>query len=204
MNEPKYSGIVQTNSFDNSIARIQHSEPSITLMGRVAGGKMGYIGVIGPGRKPDLHFALIISDAYSGIFGFDGQPTSDINFSIKNPKRTLDNAKLIKTGFYRNTLPSDVVFQLEIDPPTGMSKSVFAQNLVQKAYNFSSYVLDYSIPKNLVGSTMVEGEFNSSSYVAGLLKSVMGYVPKLYIQEYQTPGWDSPIPSSYYKGEAIR
>jgi hypothetical protein len=51
---------------------------------------------------------------------------------------------------------------------------------------------------------MVEGEFNSSSYVAGLLKSVMGYVPKLYIQEYQTPGWDSPIPSSYYKGEAIR
>jgi hypothetical protein len=51
---------------------------------------------------------------------------------------------------------------------------------------------------------MIEGEYNSSSFVAGLLRSVMGYVPNIDVPGFQVPGWDTPIPSSYFKGEAIR
>jgi len=51
---------------------------------------------------------------------------------------------------------------------------------------------------------MRAGEYNSSSYVAGLLRSVMGYVPLISTPGYQVPGWESPMPGHYFKGEAIR
>jgi hypothetical protein len=46
---------------------------------------------------------------------------------------------------------------------------------------------------------MQQGEFNSSSFMAGLLYSVMGYVPKISTPGYQTPGWESPVPSSFFR-----
>jgi len=51
---------------------------------------------------------------------------------------------------------------------------------------------------------MRSGEYNSSSYLAGLLKSVMGYVPLISISRYQAPGWEAPMPGHFFKGEAIR
>ena len=203
---PKHSAEAKTNTEINSVARAQHSEPTITLMGRVAAGRIGYLGVVGSGRKPDLHFTLVIDDAYSGIFGFDGQPTVDMSPSqiLKIGGRPFSHVKLIKTNFYRNQIPEKVIIKINMDPPSGMSKQAFAQELTRKALNFSSYTLPYSVPKLLVGEVMVEGEHNSSSYVAGLLQSVMGYVPEISTPGYQTPGWDTPIPASYFKGEALR
>lgn len=32
----------------------------------------------------------------------------------------------------------------------------------------------------------------------------MGYVPLVPTPGYQAPGWESPMPEYYYKGEAIR
>lgn len=111
---------------------------------------------------------------------------------------------LIKTKVYNNQFPEKTVIEIVIDPPSGMSRTLFAQELARKACAFASYVLDYSFPKQLRQPVMIPGEFNSSSYMAGLLNSVMGYVPVIKTPGYQTPGWDTPIPASYFKGEAIR
>ncbi|MNR58696.1 hypothetical protein D3C85_1797530 [compost metagenome] len=51
---------------------------------------------------------------------------------------------------------------------------------------------------------MNPGEYNSSSYLAALLRSVMGSVPDLGVSGYQAPGWESPMPLHFFKGEAIR
>lgn len=211
MNNAKYSGVATTNNNITSIAAVQHSEPTITLLGRVAGGSAGYVGLLGRGRKKDLHFTLIIEDSYTGIFGFDGQPASDPNskpsmteigigifIPTPNIKRAVSSIK-IKTNYYRNILPSGVVIKIKIDPPQGMPASVFASKLISKACGFADYEVDYSAPSGIIGETMIKGEHNSSSYIAGLLQSVMGYVPQISTPGYQTPGWDSPIPSEYFK-----
>ena len=46
---------------------------------------------------------------------------------------------------------------------------------------------------------MLRGEYNSSSFIAGLLNSVYGYAPKISFPGYQMPGWDNPIPSHYFR-----
>lgn len=203
---PRVTGTATTNKRAGSIARAQHSEPTITLMGRVAAGPVGNIGRLGPGGKKDLHFTLVIDDAYAGIFGFDGQPTigDTSQFSISSPRESASRMTKIKTLFYRNMLPADVIIRIPVEPPGGMSSQLFAQKLTQAAHNFSSFTLTYSAPKQVVGEVMVEGTYNSSSYVAGLLNSVMGYIPVLSTAGYQTPGWETPIPTSYFKGEALR
>ena len=42
-------------------------------------------------------------------------------------------------------------------------------------------------------------EYNSSSFVAGLLLSVYEYVPEVNFPGYQTPGWENPIPAHYFR-----
>ena len=211
MNTTERSGIANTNPKVNSIAKLQHSEPTVTLLGRIAGGHAGRVGLIGGGYKKDLHFTLIIEDSYTGIFGFDGQPgidpTSkpsiiqtgvDTVFPLAGIIRAVGLIK-IKTNYYRNTLPSDILINIKIDPPQGMASSMFASKLIAKACGFADYKIDYSAPSGIIGETMVRGEYNSSSYIAGLLNSIMGYVPKINTPGYQAPGWESPIPSEYFK-----
>ena len=207
MSEIKVNGIAMTNPETGSVAKAQHSPPTVTLMGRVAANVLGHAGRLGPGGKTDLHFTLIIDDAYSGIFGIDGQFAVNTGLSIDRydgSSGTLGNFAVIRSNFYRNELPSDALVQMKVDPPAGMSVQKFAQELIRNAHNFASFTAPYSVPKKIVMETMVEGEYNSSSYIAGLLRSVMGYVPALPTPGYQRPGWDSPIPASYFKGEALR
>lgn len=64
--------MVTTNTVPGSVARAQHSEPTVKLLGRVAAAVAGYIGILGSENRPHLHFTLIISDAYDGVIGFDG------------------------------------------------------------------------------------------------------------------------------------
>jgi hypothetical protein len=190
-----------TNETKNSHVNINKSDPEVWLYGRIAAGVVGKIGEIDSG--PSLHFTVMIFDEYSGIFGVDGQPTFNFG-SIKHPAEILDNVKLIRTNFYDNTIPKGVVVKIKIKTPTAMNSQVFAQELKKRAHNFASFSLRYSAPKRLYGSTMLDGEYNSSSYVAGLLCSVMGSVPEISTPGYQTPGWENPIPLSYFKGEAFQ
>ncbi|GHA76787.1 hypothetical protein GCM10009007_17220 [Formosimonas limnophila] len=201
----KPSGQKPTNTILGSVEAVKHSEPNVTLYGRIAGAKRGSgifkdvkiePGYINP-NGPDLHFTIVIDDAYTGIIAIDGQPTDDRSLGNKN-------LKLIRTNFYRNTVPDEIKVKIPVEPPKGMSKQKFAQEIIKKAHSFSSYTLDYSLPKNVIGSVMRNGEYNSSSYISGLLKAVMGYVPQISTPGYNTPGWEMPIPSSYFKGEAIR
>lgn len=177
----------------SSAGRAQHSEPTITLYGRVAAGVVGYISFPDP---PDLHFSVVIDDAYNGIRVIDGQPTFG--------EAGLRNAGLIRTSILENTLPTGAKVRIPLTPPEGMSRQEFARQLVARARDFSSYVSPYSAPQNIRGARMRPGEYNSSSYLAGLLKSVMGYVPLITVPSYQAPGWESPMPGHYFKGEAIR
>ena len=111
---------------------------------------------------------------------------------------------MITTNLYHNTLPKNVVIYVEITPPINMPRSVFARRLIDRALNFGSYTSVYSVPKRLYGENMLDREYNSSSYLAGLLNAVMGFVPKLETPGYSTPGWENPMPSHFFKGEAIK
>lgn len=211
MNTTERRGIANTNSKVNSIAKLQHSEPTVTLLGRIAGGLAGNVGLIGGGRKKDLHFTLITEDLYTGMFGFDGQPGIDPKIEPSIIQAGVDSvfqlagiirvAGLIKskTNYYRNTLPADILINIKMDPPQGTTSSVFASKIIAEGCGFADYKNDYSVPSGIIGETMVKGKYNSSSYIAGLLNSVMGYVPKIDTPGYQAPGWESLIPSKYFK-----
>ncbi len=175
-----------------SAGRAQHSEPTFTLFGRVAAAPIGRVSK----PNPSLHLSLIIDDAYSGITVIDGQPTM--------AEAGLRNVLRIRTNIYGQSLPGDVIVKIPLDPPQGMSRQTFAQELVKKSLNFSSYVSPYSFPAKLRGDHMNPGEYNSSSYLAALLRSVMGSVPEVRVAGFQVPGWESPMPLHFFKGEAIR
>lgn len=153
----------------------------------------------------------MIYDEYTGTFGFDGQPGFDpdskptiIQAAVNSILPTAGisdaiGAVKIYTKYYRDTVPSDVVVRIAIAPPQGMAASAFASKLISRACGFANYQIDYSAPSGIVGKTMVAGQYNSSSYMAGLLQSVMGYVPEIATPGFQVPGWETPIPSSYFK-----
>ncbi|KQW59257.1 hypothetical protein [Variovorax sp. Root411] len=162
------------------------------MYGRIAADPVGYVSW----PNPDLHFSIIIDDAYSGITVIDGQPSFF--------EAGMQNFGLIRSNRYTNSLPGGVLVKIPLTPPQGMSRQEFARQLVVNSQKFASYVSPYSAPKNIRGSRMRPGEYNSSSYVAGLLRSVTGYVPLVSVPGYQSPGWENPMPAHYYKGEAIR
>jgi hypothetical protein len=137
-------------------------------------------------ETPSLHFVLMIED-YDGVWGTDGQPSP-----------SLSGVKL-NAGFYKNQYLTYFVVTIEIKPPGGMPSAEFKKRLMENASNFKNEVLAYSAPINVVGRVMRPGEYNSSSYIAGLLYSVLGYVPKISTPGYQTPGWESPVPVSYFR-----
>jgi len=172
-----------------SVRRAQHFAPGFTIYGRIAAKPLGKI------TRPldSLHLSLAIYDGYSTTI-IDGQPTMT--------EAGWGNFLRIRTSV-STTMPSDVVVSAALQPPAGMSAEVFALSLLTKASQFASYTQRYSFPKRL-GETMGDGKYNSSSYLAGLLRSVMGHVPHLDFRGYQIPGWESPVPLSAFKGEAIR
>ncbi|KQX34543.1 hypothetical protein ASD05_25115 [Variovorax sp. Root434] len=108
------------------------------MFGRIAAGGVGQVSWPDP---PDLHFSLVITDAYNGITVIDGQPSM--------MEAGFKNLGLIKTNSYNNALPSDVVVRISLQPPGGMSRQEFARKLIERSRNFSSYVVPYSLPRNI-------------------------------------------------------
>jgi hypothetical protein len=189
----KSNSSLPVSKTSSTVAQAQHSEPTVTLYGRIAAGPVGYVSWPDP---PDLHFSIIIDDAYSGITVLDGQPTMW--------EAGVRNMAFIRTNRYDNSTPSGVQVRIELQPPPSLSRREFSQQIIARSQKFASYVAPYSVPKNIRGSRMRPGEYNSSSYVAGLLGSVMGQVPSISVPGFQTPGWENPMPAHFFKGEAIR
>lgn len=163
----------------------------VLLAGRIAADPMGYVSGLN-GRGTSLHFTILLENfrEYS-VYGFDGQPDSVFQAPSK---------KLIVSNFYRNREPSNILFRRALHSPySGMSDEQFADELANGAHNFFSSTAHYSFPANVVGRRMLQGEYNSSSFIAGLLHSVMGYIPKVHFPGYQTPGWEDPIPAHYFR-----
>lgn len=166
--------------------------PRVALLGRIAASPIGTIGR----PHPDLHFTLALFDTEWGNLCIDGQPTY-FEAGIKN-------RLLIRSNFYYESLPSQVEIEQTLTPPSGMESDEFAKRLYQNAQSFASYTEDYSTPTPVRGPVMKSGEYNSNSYIAGLLHSVMGAIPNigLVAQDgtvYQAPGLETPIPDSYFR-----
>jgi hypothetical protein len=135
-------------------------------------------------------------DTEWGTVCIDGQPTLF--------EAGLKNAKLIRSNFYYDSLPTKIEVEQPLEPPFGMDPEEFAKRLYQLAQSFASYTEGYSSPAHLTGSAMKEGEYNSNSYLAGLLHSAMGSIPLLNLRaqdgtQYQAPGFETPIPDSYFR-----
>jgi hypothetical protein len=171
--------------------------PRVALLGRIAGDGVGKIGI----PYDDLHFTLAMFDTEWGTVCIDGQPTQ-LEAGVANMRR-------IRTNFYYDRLPTMIEVEYSLEPPPGMETDEFAQSLYQHAQNFASYTEFYSPPDAIIRSVMHEGGYNSNSFMAGLLHSVMGTVPVVSMRaqsgkQFQAPGWENPIPDSAFRGEAIR
>ncbi|WP_233866494.1 hypothetical protein [Paraburkholderia adhaesiva] len=221
-------GVVNTDTTPASHAPVTLPTPKFWLDGRIAAGFVGNVGylygittdiqrsvrdtecplcsMIDPDyekrlndeikrnekqRLPDLHLTLIIEDGLGSTWGVDGQPVVAMSRSIKT----------LKSNYYINKEPGGLVFRIEIFPPKNMSPQVFRQKLMENAKNFPEGVFDYSAPEGITGSVMKPGEYNSSSYMAGLINSVAGmdYVKSIkFPSGYKSPGWESVIPESAF------
>jgi len=83
----------------NTASQAQHSEPHVTLYGRIAANPVGYVSW----HRPDLHFSIVIDDAYTGITVIDGQPS----FFEAGAR----NVGLIRSNRYTNALPGVCAFK---------------------------------------------------------------------------------------------
>lgn len=168
-----------------------YGQTRVVLAARVAARVAGYLSEVNL-RGTSLHFTILLEN-YRGnfIYGFDGQPDSIFQAPSK---------KLIVSNFYYNKEPGGILGRKILSSPfTRMSDAEFADALANGAHNFFSSTAHYSFPVKIVGRRMIQGEYNSSSFIAGLLRSVMGYVPKVNFPGYQTPGWENPIPAHYFR-----
>jgi hypothetical protein len=188
-------------------------EPEFTVIARIAAIVVGRI--VSP-LSPSLHLTLLIKDLYDGVTAIDGQP--DGGFRIGGFER-------IKSNFYKNTIPNHLLtynnqmtvaerlkysnpkdIEISIIPPKFITPRDFKDKLIRNAKNFSGVITPYSVPRNIGGDRMISGQYNSSSYLIGLLNSVAGdgigydIVIRTALRGYQVPGLDMPIPSGHFTG----
>jgi hypothetical protein len=194
-----------------SAAIDNRNQPEFTVIARIAAIVVGR--VVSP-LSPSLHLTLLIKDSYDGVTAIDGQP--DGGFRLGGFER-------IKSNFYKNTIPNHLLtysnamtvaerlkysnprdIEIPIIPPASIMPNEFKNNLIRNAKNFSGLIVPYSVPKNVGGDRMISGQYNSSSYLMGLLNSVAGYgvgygmVIRTALKGYQIPGLEMPIPSEYF------
>lgn len=192
---------MQQQAIKRPFAHVAARVPRAYLVARVAARPAGWASKLNQ-HGSSLHFTILLEDFRGyAVYGFDGQP-DDI---FQAPSK-----KLIVSNFYRNREPSGILFRHFLVPPyiVGYARPIgddrsaeerFADELANAAHNFFSSTEHYSFPANIVGRRMLNGEYNSSSFIAGLLNYVMGYIPKVSAPGYQMPGWESPIPSHYFR-----
>jgi len=177
------------------VVPLRSGKPRVALLGRVAADYFGYVTV----PHTALHFTLVMFDTEWGTVCVDGQPT--------RPKVGGDIELLIQSNFYYNELPTKIEIENSLEPPPNMDIDEFVSRLYANAQNFASYTENYSLPMLLFGSRLWPKEYNSNSYMAGLLNSVMGSTPALNLhsqdgKEYVAPGWTTPIPDSCFVRKA--
>lgn len=176
--------------FDRSNVIVPGRPTKVILAARIAAVAAGYVTWFN-GREPSLHLTILLKNYKDyWVYGLDGQPDR----LMQAPSR-----KLIISNFYRNVMPSGILATKPLAPPPRMSDEDFADALANAAHNFFGSTVNYSFPAKVTGRRMLFGEYNSSSFVAGLLRSVYGYVPLISFPGYAMPGWENPIPAHYFR-----
>jgi RHS repeat-associated protein len=100
---------------------------------------------------------------------------------------------LVGTPNYPGDAISHAQFKQVVQRPAGMSDCDFIRALISAAASYQNN-LDYSVPTNLSGA-MSPGQFNSNSFVSGVLQSVGATPPSINTGgQFQLPGYQNPIP----------
>jgi hypothetical protein len=130
-----------------TVAHAQHSEPNVTLYGRIAAGPVGDISWPDP---PDLYFPIVIDDAYNGITVLDGQPTLW--------EGGIRNMALIRTHRYENSTPNGVRGRMPLRA-TQLAVHVMAWTASIPALSVLLAALDrhgtLPLPKHIVGTSAI-------------------------------------------------
>ena len=110
----------------------------------------------------------------------------------------LEKGRLVTKINYPGDAVSNASYRQKLPPPRGTSECEFATRLLNAAKRFTG--LDYSfptiIPIPFVGDgAMSSTEYNSNSFVAGVIKAAGGIPPKINSDgKFQVPGYHNPIP----------
>jgi hypothetical protein len=101
--------------------------------------------------------------------------------------------RLVGVVNYPGDAYQNSAFRQPVQPPAGMSDCEFIRALIEAAARYTALV-PYSFP-SLPGGAMGPNEFNSNSYVSGLLKAVGARPPALRtLGLFQLPGYQNPLP----------
>jgi len=105
---------------------------------------------------------------------------------------------LVGTPNFAGDSFSNAQFQQIVDPPAGMSDCDFIRALVSAAASYQDN-LPYSFPYisvlGLPDGTMTPGQYNSNSFVSGVLQAVGATPPPINGgSNFQLPGYQNPIP----------
>ena len=151
----------------------------VEIQGNVAGGDLG--------NRTDprsLHLSVSISDGYAGLTVLNGQPRGPGWFCMLclNSEATAAAHGPIVWGPHALAIPA------------GMTSTSFANALVGATNQYANYLVPYSMP-SLPSGAMNSWQFNSNSWVAGLLYSVTGGIPAYTFAPDQAPGYANPVPS---------
>jgi RHS repeat-associated protein len=100
---------------------------------------------------------------------------------------------LVGTPNYSGDVISKARFKQVVRPPAGMSDCDFIRALISAAASYQSN-LPYSFP-SIPSGAMSPGQYNSNSFVSGVLQSVGATPPSINTGgQFQLPGYQNPIP----------
>ncbi|MCS6320312.1 MAG: RHS repeat-associated core domain-containing protein, partial [Nitrospira sp.] len=181
-------------------APLSWSDPSglrVYISGHAAAGPVGQFWT----TPPSYHLSLVLVPddpiPFQGRPGWESNPGTgvgpypsqtlgahpDISLTLRStPNYSSDN---LQSGQYSQLIPT----------PPGLTDTQFINNLVKAASCFRG--MPYSAPDR--SGYMGAGEYNSNSYVAGLIIAVGGLPPPLNPSgQWQAPGYTNPVPLSSF------
>jgi hypothetical protein len=100
---------------------------------------------------------------------------------------------LVGAPNYPGDALSNAEFRQAARPPAGMSDCDFIRALISAAASYQNN-LPYSFP-SIPSGTMSPGQYNSNSFVSGVLRAVGATPPSISTGgQFQLPGYQNPVP----------
>jgi hypothetical protein len=94
---------------------------------------------------------------------------------------------------YPGDNPAHALFRQVVQTPPGMTDCEFIHAILDAEIHYIS--VPYAFPSDRSG-TMAPGNYNSNSFVSGLIQAAGGTPPSISINGGQLPGYQNPVPIS--------